>query len=78
MYGLEKEGKKGFEFDLEKDVKKNPQKVKEIIKSAESHVQELKGMLRTGSKGPEFDQLGTLLHGYTALQKVLGKLANKK
>jgi hypothetical protein len=78
MYGLGKDEKKGFEFDLEKDLKNNPQKAKEIMKSAEAHVQELKGMLRGGSKGPEFDQLGTLLHGYTALQKVLSKLSNKK
>jgi hypothetical protein len=79
MYGLEKEQKKAkFEFDLERDLKKDPSKVREILKSVETKIQEIKGLLREGSKGPDFDNLGTLLHAYTALQKVLNKLANKK
>ena len=78
MYGLEKQPRAKFEFDLERDLKKDPNKAREILKSVESKIQEIKGMLREGSKGPDFDSLGTLLHAYTALQKVLNKLANKK
>ncbi len=78
MYGLEKKPRHIFEFDLEKDLKKDPSKAKEILKSTEHKIQEIKTQLRAGAKGPELDQLGVLLHGYTALQKVLNKLANKK
>jgi len=78
MYGLEKQPLRVMEFDLEKDLKKDPSKIKELLKSTEQKIAEIKGLLREGSKGGEFDQLGALLHGYTALQKVLSKLANKK
>lgn len=78
MYGLEKKPKTMFEMDLEKDLKKDPSKVRDLLKSTEAKIQEIKGQLREGSKGADFDNLGVLLHGYTALQKVLNKLANKK
>lgn len=78
MYGLEKKPKHVFEFDLEKDLKKDPSKVRELLKTTEHKIQGIKTQLREGAKGPELDQLGTLLHGYTALQKVLNRFANKK
>ena len=78
MYGLEKKPKHAFEFDLEKDLKKDPSKARELVKATEAKIHEIKNQLRDGAKGPELDQLGVLLHGYTALQKVLGRLANKK
>ncbi|MGH2612976.1 MAG: DUF5398 family protein [Rhabdochlamydiaceae bacterium] len=78
MYGLEKKPKHVFEFDLEKDLKKDPNKVRELLKTTEAKIHEIKTQLREGAKGPELDQLGVLLHGYTALQKVLSRLANKK
>lgn len=78
MYGLEKKPKAVFEMDLEKDLKRDPHKVKELQKATEAKIQEIKALLREGSKGADFDNLGVLLHGYTALQKTLNKLANKK
>jgi len=78
MYGLEKKPKMVFEFDLEKDLKKDPNKVRELLKTTEAKIQDIKGQLRSGSKGAELDNLGTLLHGYTALQKVLNRLATSK
>lgn len=78
MYGLEKKSKHVFEFDLEKDLKKDPSKVRQLLKTTEGKIQEIKTQLREGAKGPELDQLGVLLHGYTALQKVLNRLVNKK
>jgi len=78
MYGLEKKPKHVFEFDLEKDLKKDPDKARELLKTAEAKINEIKSQLRDGAKGPELDQLGVLLHGYTALQKVLTRMANKK
>ena len=78
MYGLEKKPIKTFEFDLEKDLKKDPSKVKELLKTTEAKIHEIKSQLREGKKGPDLDNLGVLLHGYTALQKVLNRLSNSK
>lgn len=78
MYGLEKKPKHAFEFDLEKDLKKDPNKARELLRATEEKIQKIKAELREGAKGPELDQLGALMHGYTALQKVLSRLANKK
>jgi hypothetical protein len=78
MFGLEKKGRALFEFDLEKDCKSNPAKVREILKTVSDRTQELKNALRQGSSSEDFDKLGILLHGYAALQKVLTKVANKK
>ena len=49
-----------------------------MIKNVEEKIQEIKGLLREGSKGSDFDNLGTLLHGYSAMLKVLNKFASKK
>ena len=78
MYGLEQKGKALFEFDLEKDLKANPAKVKELLKACEENIQKVKNILRQGTASAEYDQFGVLLHGYAALQKVLTRIANKK
>lgn len=78
MYGLEKKGRALFEFDLEKDLKAHPTKAKALLKTVENNVQEIKNTLRQGTKSEDFDELGILLHGFAALQKVLTKAANKK
>jgi hypothetical protein len=78
MFGLEKKGRALFEFDLEKELKSTPAKVKELLKTIENRIQEIKNTLRQGTGSEDFDKLGILLHGYAALQKVLTKVANKK
>jgi hypothetical protein len=78
MFGLEKKGKALFEFDLEKELKSNPSKAKELIKTVESQIQEIKNILRQGTESEDFDKFGMLLHGYAALQKILTKLSFKK
>jgi len=78
MFGLEKKGRALFEFDLEKEFKSNPSKAKEVLKTVEQRIQEIKNTLRQGAGSEDFDKLGVLLHGYAALQKVLTKVANKK
>ena len=75
MYGLEKEVKGKFAFDLEKDLKANPKRKKQVLEHAESMIYEIKKLLREGTNEKEFDRLGILLHGYAALQKVLKKVA---
>jgi hypothetical protein len=77
MFGLEKKGKALLEFDLEKELKDNPAKIKELLKRVEGHIQEIKGALRQGSSSEDFDNFGVLLHGYAALQRVLTRIANK-
>ena len=78
MFGLEKKGKDVFEFDLEKELKSNPSKVKELLKVVEERVSDIKKSLRSGAGSEDFDQLGVLLHGYTALQRVINRLARTK
>ena len=78
MFGLEKKGKSLFEFDLEKDLKASPEKIKELQKMVEDKIQEIKQALRQGSASSDFDNYGILLHGYAALQRVLTRIANKK
>lgn len=78
MFGLEKQGKELFEFDLEKELKSNPTKTKELLKTIEERIQKIKGTLRQGAQSEDFDQLGVLLHGYAALQKVITKFTSKK
>ena len=73
MYGLGKEAKEKFAFDLEKELKTNPNRAKEILTKADERIHEIKNLLREGLNEKDFDQLGILLHGYTSLQKVLKK-----
>jgi hypothetical protein len=75
MYGLEKEKKERFAFDLEKELKAKPARKKELLEHAETTIHNLKKKLREGANEKEFDRLGVLLQGYTALQKVLKKAA---
>ncbi len=75
MFGMEKENKEKFAFDLEKEIKEKPHRGKEILEKAEKRIHEIKKLLREGQNEKDFDRLGILLHGYTALQKVIRKVA---
>ena len=82
MFGLEehKQKKKGnnssdFEFDLEKEFR-DPNKRAEYKQRFEGRVQEIKGILRSGSGSEFFDQYGVLLHGYTSFLKVISRFAS--
>ena len=78
MFGLEKKPRARFEFDLEKELKENADKLREQIKIVETRVQEVKQLLRQGTTASaSFDELGVLLHGYAALQRVLNRLTKK-
>jgi len=78
MYGLEKKQKGAFEFDLEQDLKKDPNKAKQLLKKVEERIQEIKGILRQGAESADFDNYGVLLHGYAALQKILTRVGSKR
>jgi len=77
MFELEKKRHKVFEFDLEKELKKDKAKTNQLQKHVDHQVHQLKNSLREGAKGLELDQYGELLQGYVALQKVLTRIANK-
>lgn len=78
MFGLEKKDKPLFEFDLEKELKSEPGKTKNLIKKTDEAIQEIKSKLRQGTESEDFENYGKLLHGYAALQRVLTRIANKK
>ncbi|MGD2169809.1 MAG: DUF5398 family protein [Chlamydiota bacterium] len=75
MYGLEKKEPEQFAFDLEEEIKNDSDKGKKYIELAEKRIEELKTKMRSGQGEEDFDKLGSLLHGYTALRKVLNKIA---
>lgn len=74
MFGMEKKPGEKFAFDLEKEIKERPSRGKEILEKVEKRIHEIKKHLREGANEKDFDQLGILLHGYAALQKVLRKV----
>ncbi len=77
MYGLEDKKKKLFVFDLENDLKKNPKNAKEVFDKIDASISEIKTSLRKGEKSADFENLGVVLQGYTALQKVLKRAIKK-
>lgn len=79
MFGLEDKKRKDDKpalFDLEVDLK-TAKKRKEIITKIEGRISQLKAILRSGQSKEEFDELGILLQGYAALQKVVGRFGGK-
>lgn len=79
MFGLENQKKKKgpeFVFDLEKELGANAAN-KEMKRKIENRIQEIKEVLRSGDSKEEFDQFGILLHGYTALLKVISRIVQK-
>ncbi len=78
MFGLEKKPKAPFEFALEEEIKADPGKKKALLEEVDGVIQEIKSILRQGTETENFDDYGVLLHGYSALQKVLNKISTKK
>lgn len=77
MFGLKKDQKKPiFEFELEKELK-DDKKLKTLMQKTESQILSLKSELRQGVDQKAFDQLGTLLHGYSALLKIVSNVTTK-
>lgn len=75
MFGLSSgSGKKSgeFFFDVELEAK-DPVKGKALKDKVAARIKEIKARLRSGQEKTDFDLLGTLLHGYNALQKVLAR-----
>lgn len=81
MFGLENKSKdrdsKDFEFDLELEMK-NPKKYQDLKDTTREQMRKIKTLLRAGDDKEEFHKLGTVLHGYVSLLKVLDRSARKK
>lgn len=80
MYGLEKKKTpEKFDFGLEDDIKKNPAKGKELLVKINKNIHDIRQLLREGKNSQqELDDLGVLLHGYSAMEKVLTKVVKAK
>lgn len=79
MFGMEGQQKKKsneFVFELEKELKsiKLHKNLKEKI---EKRVQSIKEILRSGESQEDFDSFGVLLHGYSALLKMMSRFSPK-
>ena len=66
MFGMEKEKKDRFMFDLEVEIKEKPKRGQELVEKAEKRAQEIKKTLREGASEKEFENFGTLLHASTS------------
>lgn len=79
MFGMEDQKKKKameFVFELEKEFK-NAKLHKAFKEKIEKRIQAIKEVLRSGENKEEFDGYGVLLHGYTALLKVMSRFSSK-
>lgn len=66
----DKDSKPFFEFPLEQDLK-DETKTTKMIENVENQIKAIKKVVKEGSKPEEFENLGVLLHGYSALLKIL-------
>ena len=78
MFGLEKKEKSLFQFDLEKELKTDAKKKDLLLKEIEETINNIKNLVRQGASSNDFENYGILLHGYTALQKVIKKASTSK
>jgi len=78
MLGMGEKRKKApeFVFELEKELA-SPEQHKQIKERVEGRIQEIKKALRDGANRKEFETLGLILHGYTALLKVMSRVSPK-
>ncbi len=81
MFNMEKAGAKEEQasrplFDLEKDMQ-DLGCAQEMKNSVQDKIQSLTASLREGADKRSFEQQQTLLAGYLALQKVLGRINRK-
>ncbi len=75
MYGLKDQQKPNkFAFALEQEIKDKPEHGKDVLDKAEKQILAIKEQLRKGASEKEYANLDILLHGYTALQKVIKKV----
>lgn len=72
----QKKNKTGmFAFDLEKELKNDHAKAKQLLKEIDEKQNHLKQAIRHGASKEEFEKMGVYLKAYQALHKVVTRLA---
>lgn len=61
-------------FEMEHALKKNPHKKKELVSGLQQRLNTVKKFLREGSNHKDFEQMGFVLHGYTACIRVINRI----
>ncbi|HRW57993.1 MAG TPA: DUF5398 family protein [Chlamydiales bacterium] len=75
MFGLEKDKpRKDFDFDLEKEIHKDPERAQEILKLIEEKQSEIKTAFREGRSQEETEKLETIFEAYAALKKIVERV----
>lgn len=64
------------QFDLEKELS-DPARLRATKEQLETRIQQLKTVMRQGGDQQSFDQAQTVLNGYLAAQKVVGRINRK-
>lgn len=84
MFGLgkgiekDKKGQPEFLFDLEKELKTNPDHCKEIVSGIQENSKFIKNYLAKGAPKEEFTKLSVILYGYVAFLKVLTRAVERR
>lgn len=76
----DKEGPKkpgDFLFDIEEEIKKDPEKLKELNEKVAGKLQKYKTILNEGVKPEDGSYLKALIEGYTAMAKILAAVSMK-
>ncbi len=80
MFGMEKNKDNKIKpveptvFEMETALKKNPHKKKELVSGLQQRLNVVKKFLREGSNQKDFEQMGFVLHGYSACIKVINRI----
>ena len=74
MQGAKKRSAAMLEYDLEKELKNDAAKLRELTMNIEQKISDLKKVLRQGAASSDFDTCGTLLHGYSSLLKLVNEI----
>ncbi len=82
MFGLNKnkngkEPKPFFKFPLETEIE-DADKLQVMMENAEKQILALKTTIKEGASPEDYEKLGTLLHAYSALLKILNRVPEKK
>ena len=75
MFGLEQNQKEPFAYDIEKQLRTDAKKSKELLKRLADHEQEITTLLKKESKD---SNLKILLEGYKAIPKVIKRIQKTK
>lgn len=80
MFGFEKEKTALFEFDIEKNIKQNPNEAQKILQKIKQKTIEIRSALQNKHvlSSKDVERLEMVLNGYAAMEKVLSKLNQSK